>query len=159
MENKTNAQRMLDKIKAPYKCYHYDAAAGLSGAEIAAVLKQNPLQVFKTLVTVAKSKQHYVFMIPVEKELDLKKAAVVAGEKNLEMIKQKELLPLTGYVHGGCSPIAMKKVFPTVIDKSAGNFETIIFSAGRIGLQVETSLECLRQIIPFKLADVCRSED
>ncbi len=156
MENKTNAQRMLDKIGAKYKCYHYNAAEGLSGAEIAAVLGQNPQQVFKTLVTVAKSKQHYVFMLPVEAELDLKKAASVVGEKNLEMIKQKELLPLTGYVHGGCSPIGMKKVFPTVVDKSADNFETIIFSAGRVGMQIETSLENLQKIIVFDMADVCR---
>ncbi len=156
MEHKTNVQRMLDKSGALYKCYHYDAAAGLNGEEIATVLGQNPLQVFKTLVTVAKSRRYYVFMIPVAKELDLKKAAISVNEKNLEMIKQKELLPLTGYVHGGCSPIGMKKVFPTVIDSSVCGFETIIFSAGRIGLQVETTFSCLQKLISVKTADICR---
>lgn len=111
MENKTNALRMLDKIKAEYKCYTYTPDASLTGVDIAALLGQNAKQVFKTLVTVAKSKQHYVFMIPVAEELDLKKAAAVVKEKSLDMVKQKELLPLTGYVHGGCSPIGMKKVF------------------------------------------------
>lgn len=158
MENNTNALRMLDKIKVSYKCYHYDSAAGLSGAEIAKALNENPRQVFKTLVTVSKSKRHYVFMLPVEAELDLKKAASVVGEKNLEMIKQKELLPLTGYVHGGCSPIGMKKIFPTIVDESALRFQTIIFSAGRVGMQVETSLDDLRKLINLQVADICRKE-
>ncbi len=154
MEVKTNALRMLDKIKAEYKCYHYTPDATLTGAQIAAVLEQNPKQVFKTLVTVAKSRQHYVFMLPVERELDLKKAAA-AGEKAVEMVKQKELLPLTGYVHGGCSPIGMKKVFPLIVHNSAAEFATLIFSAGRVGTQVETSLDNLQKLVPYKLADIC----
>lgn len=155
MEVKTNALRMLDKIKAEYKCYHYTPDATLTGAQIAAVLEQNPKQVFKTLVTVAKSRQHYVFMLPVECELDLKKAAAAAGEKALEMVKQKELLSLTGYIHGGCSPIGMKKVFPLIVHNSAAEFATLIFSAGRVGTQVETSLDNLQKLVPYKLADIC----
>lgn len=155
MEVKTNALRMLDKIKAEYKCYHYTPDSALTGAQIAAILEQNPKQVFKTLVTIGKSRRYYVFMLPVERELDLKKAASAAGEKALEMVKQKELLPLTGYVHGGCSPIGMKKVFPLIVHNSAAEFATLIFSAGRVGTQVETSLDNLRKIVPYKLSDIC----
>ena len=110
--------------------------------------------VFKTLVTVGKSKKYYVFMLPVAKELDLKKAAKAVGEKSVEMIKSKELLPLTGYIHGGCSPIGMKKFFTTTNDTSAQNFNTIIFSAGKIGYQVEMSLGNLSKVIKFTLADI-----
>lgn len=155
MEVKTNALRMLDKIKAEYKCYHYTPDATLTGAQIAAVLEQNPKQVFKTLVTIGKSRRCYVFMLPVERELDLKKAAAAAGEKALEMVKQKELLSLTGYIHGGCSPIGMKKVFPLIVHNSAAEFATLIFSAGRVGTQVETSLDNLQKLVPYKLADIC----
>lgn len=155
METKTNALRMLDKVKAEYKCYTYNPDSSLTGVDIAGLLGQNPAQVFKTLVTVAKSRQHYVFMIPVAAELDLKKAAAVVGEKALDMLKQKELLPLTGYVHGGCSPIGMKKNFPVVIHQTAQNFATIIFSAGRVGMQVETSLDNLSKIVKVKYGDVC----
>lgn len=155
MEIKTNALRMLDKIKADYKCYTYNPDSSLTGIDIAFLLGQNSAQVFKTLVTVAKSRQHYVFMIPVAAELDLKKAAAVVGEKSLDMLKQKELLPLTGYVHGGCSPIGMKKNFPVVIHQTAQNFATIIFSAGRVGMQVETSLDNLSKIVKVKYGDIC----
>ena len=148
---KTNVMRMLDKAKVAYKHYTYTDTEAISGIEVATVLNQNPLQVFKTLVTVGKSGQHYVFLIPVEKELDLKKAAHAVGEKSVEMLKSKELLPLTGYIHGGCSPIGMKKFFPTTIDESAMNFETIIFSAGKIGYQVEVSLDELKKVIRFDL--------
>lgn len=155
MEVKTNALRMLDKVKADYKCFHYEPDSSLTGGQIAALLGQNPEQVFKTLVTVGKSHRHYVFMLPVEKELDLKKAAVAAGEKSVEMLKQKELFGLTGYVHGGCSPIGMKKSFTTVIHNTATDFSTLIFSAGKVGVQVETSLDNLQKIVKFKLADIC----
>lgn len=121
---------------------------------MAAVLHQDPKKVFKTLVTLARSGNHYVFMIPAEMELDLKKAAAAVGEKFVEMLKSKELLPLTGYIHGGCSPIGMKKFFTTVIDSSAQNFETIIFSAGKIGYQVELSLDDLQKVIKFELKEV-----
>ena len=154
METKTNAMRMLDKHRVQYKYYTYDATQAISGIEVATALGQNPKQVFKTQVTVGKSKQHYVFMIPVAEELDLKKAAIAAEEKSIEMVKSKELLGLTGYIHGGCSPLGMKKVFPTFVDDTATNFETIIFSAGKIGMQIETSLEGIRQIIPLKVASL-----
>ncbi len=155
MENKTNVMRILDKAKITYNVYNYSNKEAISGIEVANVLGENPDMVFKTLVTVGKSKNHYVFVIPVNKELDLKKAAKSVNEKNIEMIKLKELLPLTGYIHGGCSPIGMKKFFETVIDARAQNFETIIFSGGKIGTQVEISLEDLRKVIKFSLCDVC----
>lgn len=158
MEYKTNVMRMLDKQKADYKQYAYNPEQAANGVEIASLLGQNPAQVFKTLVTVAKSKQHYVFMLPVAAELDLKKAAAAVGEKAVDMLPQKELLPLTGYVHGGCSPIGMKKFFTTVIDSSAQNFATIIFSAGKVGYQVETSLADLAKVIRFKLADIVQKQ-
>ena len=154
MEFKTNVMRMLDKHKINYKHYTYAETNAVSGVEVANVLGQNPEQVFKTLVTVSKSKKYYVFMVPVEKELDLKKAAHAVGEKSVEMIKSKELLPVTGYIHGGCSPIGMKKFFDTTVDISAKNFDTIIFSAGKIGYQVEMSLDELSRVIRFQLAEI-----
>ena len=153
-EYKTNVMRMLDKAKVNYKHYTYAETDAVSGIEVATVLKQNPLQVFKTLVTIAKSGQHYVLLIPVEKELDLKKAAHAVDEKSVEMLKSKDLLPLTGYIHGGCSPIGMKKFFKTTIDSSAQNFDTIIFSAGKIGYQVEMSLDELKKVIKFELKEL-----
>ena len=154
MDFKTNVMRMLDKHKINYRHYTYADTEAISGIEVAQVLNQNPKQVFKTLVTVAKSKKYYVFLVPVTEELDLKKAALAVNEKFVEMIKSKELLPLTGYIHGGCSPIGMKKFFQTTIDSSSENFDTIIFSAGKIGYQVEMSLEELKKIIQFKTADI-----
>lgn len=154
MEYKTNVMRMLDKLKINYKHYSYADTDAISGIEVATVLGQNPAQVFKTLVTIAKSKEHYVFMIPVAEELDLKKAAAAVNEKSVEMIKSKDLLPTTGYIHGGCSPIGMKKRFKTVIDKSAENYNTIIFSAGKIGYQVEMSLEDLKKVININSAEI-----
>ena len=154
MDFKTNVMRMLDKHKINYRHYTYADTEAISGIEVAQVLNQNPKQVFKTLVTVAKSKKYYVFLVPVAEELDLKKAALAVNEKSVEMIKSKELLPLTGYIHSGCSPIGMKKFFQTTIDSSSENFDTIIFSAGKIGYQVEISLEELKKIIQFKTADI-----
>lgn len=121
---------------------------------MAHVLGQNPDSVFKTLVTVSKSKKYYVFLVPVEKELDLKKAAAVVGEKKIEMLKSKELLGLTGYIHGGCSPIGMKKFFRTTVDETAKNYETIMFSAGKIGYQVEMNPADLEKVIRFEYADI-----
>lgn len=155
MQYKTNVMRILDKCKVRYNHYDYTTTGAVSGVDVAMALKQNPDVVFKTLVTVSKSKVYYVFMIPVEKELDLKKAASAVCEKSVEMLKQKDLLPLTGYVHGGCSPIGMKKFFKTTIDCSAANFSSIIFSAGKIGYQVELSLDDLSKVISFQLADIC----
>ncbi len=154
MEHKTNVMRELDKLKINYNHYCYVNTDAISGIEVASALNQNPDMVFKTLVTIGKSKKYYVFMIPVAKELDLKKAAKAVEEKSIEMIKSKELLPLTGYIHGGCSPIGMKKFFTTTIDSSAKNFDTIIFSAGKIGYQVEMSLESLSKVIKLTIADI-----
>ena len=154
MDFKSNVMRMLDKQKVQYNHYSYADTDAISGVDVAKVLNQNPEKVFKTLVTVAKSGSHYVFMIPVAQELDLKKAALAVNEKSVEMLKSKELLPLTGYVHGGCSPIGMKKFFKTVIDKSAQNFDTIIFSAGKIGYQVEMKLSDLSRVIDFSTAEI-----
>ena len=153
---KTNVMRLLDQKKVNYKSYCYVDSGVVSGMEVAEVLGENPDQVFKTLVTVGgKTKKNFVFVIPVNKELNLKKAAAAVGEKSIEMIKSKELLPLTGYIHGGCSPIGMKKFFTTTIDASAGNFDTIIFSGGKIGYQVEVGVEDLKKMIRFELADLC----
>ncbi len=154
MSEKTNVMRVLEQKKVNYKSYFYQNDPTLSGIEVAALLKQNPAQVFKTLVTVGKSKKNYVFVIPVAEELDLKKAAIAVGEKAIEMVKAKELLPLTGYVHGGCSPIGMKKFFPTFFHKTAVEFETIFFSAGKIGCQVEIRLEELKQAITYQIAEI-----
>lgn len=155
---KTNVMRILDQKKLNYKTYTYACTEAISGVEVAQVLEQDPNQVFKTLVTIGASKNNYVFMIPVHKELDLKKAAKSVGEKSISMIKSKELLPLTGYIHGGCSPIGMKKQFRTTIDVSADNFETIIFSAGKIGYQVELAPELLKKVVRFELADIVVSK-
>ena len=152
---KTNVMRVLDQKKVPYEMYTYADTEAISGVEVAAVLGQNPKQVFKTLVTVGASKKNYVFVIPVCAELNLKKAAKTVGEKSIEMIKSKELLPLTGYIHGGCSPIGMKKFFTTTIDETAKEWDTIIFSAGKIGYQVEVSLENLSKVIRYELKDIC----
>jgi len=152
--DKTNVMRLLEQKKIPYKSHDYSATEAISGTEVAAALKEDPEKVFKTLVTVGKSKAYHVFVIPVGCELDLKKAARAAGEKSIEMIRQKELLPLTGYIHGGCSPIGMKKQFETVVHQTAADLDTIFFSAGKIGWQVEVAPADLAKMIRFTYADV-----
>ncbi|MEE0728475.1 MAG: aminoacyl-tRNA deacylase, partial [Clostridium saudiense] len=127
MDEKTNVMRILEQKKIKHETHSYVGTGAVSGSEVASALSQNPKRVFKTLVTVGKSKNNYVFVIPVEKELNLKKAAKIVGEKSIDMLKSKDLLPLTGYIHGGCSPIGMKKFFKTVIDISAEEYNTIIF--------------------------------
>ncbi len=157
MQDKTNAMRMLDAKKIAYKVYRYgDGKTAMQGTEVAAELGIEPQKVFKTLVTAGASRAHYVFMIPVGDELDLKKAALAVREKSVAMIPQKELLPLTGYVHGGCSPIGMKKPFLTIVDASAKELDSLVFSGGRIGLQIELSLERLLSVTGAALADVTR---
>lgn len=148
--------RILSQKKINYKEYYYGDTGAISGVEVAETLGEDVRRVFKTLVTVGKTKQHYVFMIPVAEELDLKKAASAVGEKNIEMIPQKELLPLTGYVHGGCSPIGMKKQFGTVIDATAEEYETILFSGGKIGYQVEVAPADLAKVIRYTFRDVIK---
>lgn len=153
-DKKTNAIRELEAAKLPYQARFFEGTEALSGVEVARKLGLDQDRVFKTLVTRGKSGTYRVFMIPVACELDLKKAASAAGEKAIAMIKSKELLPLTGYVHGGCSPIGMKKPFPTYIDETAELYESIYFSGGRIGCQLEMALEDLRAIVPVETADL-----
>ena len=152
--DKTNVMRIFDQKKLEYKPHFYGDTGAVSGVDVANALGEEPHSVFKTLVTVGKSKKNYVFMIPVCEELDLKKAAKAVGEKSIEMIKSKELLPLTGYIHGGCTPVGMKKLFTTTIHSTAENFERIFFSGGKIGCQVETTLENLKKIVPVRIADI-----
>lgn len=156
ISEKTNAIRILEQRKIKFNIYNYSNTGAISGAQVAGVLKEDPKTVFKTLVTVGKSGNHYVFLVPVLLELDLKKCAAVVDEKNIEMVKSKELLQLTGYIHGGCSPIGMKKFFKTVIDKSAVNCDKIIFSGGKIGYQIETNLEELKKVIDFEFNDIVK---
>lgn len=153
-EKKTNAMRELDNVGASYEVRSWDCPEAMSGVEVADLLGLEVERVFKTLVTVGKSGEHYVFMIPVAKELDLKRAAAAVGEKSVHMIKSKELFPLTGYVHGGCSPLGMKKRFTTTIDATARSCEKIAFSGGKLGCQIDTSVESLAKAIPLNFADV-----
>lgn len=154
MHEKTNAVRIIERLKLDHKTHTYDSSRAASGVEVAAMLGQDVNKVFKTLVSTGKSGKHYVFVIPVAKELDLKKAAKAVGEKSVEMLKQKFLLELTGYVHGGCSPIGMKKFFTTRLDSSALNCQTIIFSGGRIGLQLEMSPGDLAKAVKYETAEL-----
>ena len=138
-EVKTNAMRILERAKVPYTAHEYAHEEGVAvdGVTVAASMGEDPACVYKTLVTQGSSKNYFVFVIPVAKELDLKKAAKAAGEKSVEMVHVKELLGLTGYVRGGCSPVGMKKAFPTVFDESVNNVPTVMVSAGKIGFQIE----------------------
>jgi len=151
---KTNVMRLLEQKKIDYKSYDYTETGVISGAEVASALGQNPDQVYKTLVTQGATKNYYVFLVPVLKELNLKAGAKAVGEKSIAMIKSKELLPLTGYIHGGCSPIGMKKQFKTVIDASVNRFETIFFSAGKIGYQVEVAVKDIEKIVRYELGEI-----
>lgn len=141
-QKKTNVMRILDQHKIPYQARPWDD------------LPEDHPPMFKTLVTVGKSQENYVFIVPTDVELDLKKAAETVEEKNIHMIKEKELLPLTGYVHGGCSPLAMKKTFRTVMDHSALNFSKVLVSAGQVGLSVEVNPEQLMSVIEGEFADI-----
>ena len=151
---KTNVMRLLEQKKLPYTPHDYLATGAVSGVEVAAALGEPPERVFKTLVTTGASGGHFVFVIPVAEELDLKKAAKAVGEKSIAMLPQKELLPLTGYVHGGCSPVGMKKQFPTVFHETAELFDTICVSAGKIGAQVEVAPADLIALLGAQTADV-----
>ena len=156
MQEKTNVMRILDSKKVKYQAHYYGDSGAISGIEVANELGENLEQVFKTALTRAHSMSYYVFVIPVSKELDLKKAAKSVNEKNVEMIKQKELLPLTGYIHGGCSPIGMKKFFKTVIDITSKNYDTICISAGKVGYQVELNVNDLEKVIKVEYDDIVK---
>lgn len=151
---KTNVMRLLDKKKIPYTPHCYAGTGALSGLEVAATLGEDPARVFKTLVARGRSGAHYVFLVPVSAELDLKKAAALASEKAVSLLPQRELLPLTGYVHGGCSPIGMKKQFPTFVHQSAAGYPVLMFSAGKIGYQVELPLASLQKAVRLTLCDL-----
>ena len=153
-DEKTNVMRVLEQHNIPYTAHFYPADGPIDGVSVAAVLGQDPEQVFKTLVTKAASGNYYVFDIPVAENLDLKKAAKAVGEKSIAMIPQKDLLPLTGYIPGGCSPVGMKKQFPTVFHETVVLFDTICVSAGKIGAQVELSPEDLIGLLGAAAADI-----
>jgi Cys-tRNA(Pro)/Cys-tRNA(Cys) deacylase len=155
---KTNAMRIVENAKLKYKVYEYEPPASLDAVSISQKLKKPVEQTFKTLVTQAPTQQHgfeyFVFVIPANAELSVKKAAVAAGVKNLEMLPLKKLLPLTGYVHGGCSPVGMKKNFPVFIDETAILFDTFFVSGGKIGVTLELSAEALAEAIGAEFADL-----
>ncbi|MBQ8465361.1 MAG: Cys-tRNA(Pro) deacylase [Alphaproteobacteria bacterium] len=155
---KTNAMRILEKAKVPFKVYEYNPKEGVDAVSVAGYLNKPVEQVFKTLVTEAPTQQHtfehYVFVIPAHKELDVKKAAKAAGIKSLEMMPLKKLTPLTGYIHGGCSPIGMKKVFPTYIDKTALLYDTFCVSGGKVGVTLELKAEDIQSAIPVSFANL-----
>ena len=153
-EEKTNVMRTLEQKKLPYTAHSYDPDGPIDGVSVAQTLGQPPERVFKTLVTRASSGAYYVFDIPVAENLDLKKAARAVGEKSVAMLPQKELLGLTGYVHGGCSPVGMKKQLPTVFHETALLYDTICVSAGKIGAQVECDPQALIALLRAKTADV-----
>lgn len=153
-EAKTNAMRILDAAGIDHRVRTFEASSSDTGVEIALRAQEDPDHVFKTLVTQGKSGEHYVFMIPVAEELDLKKAASAAGEKSIAMVRSRELFDLTGYVHGGCSPLGMKRFFATFIDETCDLFDTILFSGGRIGTQIEMSVDDLAKVIDFGVADL-----
>ena len=153
-EEKTNVMRALEQKKLPYTAHTYDPAGPIDGVSVAQTLGQLPERVFKTLVTKGASGAYYVFDIPVAENLDLKKAAKAVGEKSVAMLPQKELLPLTGYVHGGCSPVGMKKQFPTVFHETALLYDTVCVSAGKIGFQVECRPGDLVALLRAKTADI-----
>ena len=153
-DEKTNVMRVLEQHKIPYTAHTYDPDAGLDGMSVAGQLGQDPAAVFKTLVARGASGGYYVFDIPAVETLDLKKAAKAVGEKSIAMLPQKELLPLTGYVHGGCSPVGMKKQFPTVFDETAELFDAIFVSAGKVGFQVEVRPDDLIGLVGGTAGDI-----
>lgn len=156
MTVKTNPMRHLDKLGIAYSVHEYPADPAMSGSDVADHLGEDHDRVFKTLVTVGKSKKHFVFVIPVDLELDLKKAAASVGEKSVAMLPAKELLALTGYVHGGCSPLCMRREMVTVVDSTAKDGETFYVSAGKLGCQLELPTEDFLRSGDFLLADITR---
>lgn len=155
---KTNAMRILDKNKVEYEIKTYDENL-TSGELVAETLGERKEEVFKTLVTVANNGEHFVFVIPVAETLDLKKSARVAGVKSVEMLKQKDLLPLTGYIHGGCSPVGMKKSFKTFVHKTAEKLEKICVSGGHVGMQVKLAPNELKRVVGFEYADLIQDNE
>lgn len=154
---KTNAMRLIEAAGVDYEEFEYDASLGISGTDVARTLNEDVNMVFKTLVTETNKEEHFVFILPVAMELDLKKAAKAAGAKKVDMLKQRDLLPLTGYVHGGCSPIGMKTKLKTFIDASAMDQEYIYVSGGKVGLQIKLSPEDLIELTDATAIDIVKS--
>lgn len=150
---KTNALRLLDSHKIEYEVFEYDPSI-TNAVEVSKVINATQDEVFKTLVTIANNKEHFVFVIPSNASLNLKKAAKVAGVKSIEMLKQKELYNITGYIHGGCSPIGMKKQFKTFIDETSILFDNIYVSAGKVGMNIKISIEELKNFINATISDI-----
>ena len=154
-EEKTNVMRILDQKRVPYTPHHYAHPNGaVDGASVAALLDRDPASVCKTLVTQGASRQHYVFIIPVLRSLDLKAAARAVGEKSIELLHVSEINAITGYIRGGCSPVGMKKQFPTVFHETALDYDTIYISGGRIGAQVELAPRALLDLLGASTADI-----
>lgn len=155
--DKTNAMRILDKEGIPYKVHTYaHGKEAIDGMQVAALLNEDPARVFKTLLCISNQKSYYVFVIPVEQELDLKKCAKAVQEKRVEMIPVKDITKVSGYVRGGCSPIGMKKPYVTVLHESCQNYETMIFSGGKIGLQIEMCPNDLKSLLKAEIADIIK---
>jgi Cys-tRNA(Pro)/Cys-tRNA(Cys) deacylase len=155
-QKKTNVMRALEAHGIPYSQYEYDDSDNMiDGVTVADMIGQDPDRVFKTLVTISKNHVNYVFVLPVNKELDLKKAARAVGEKSVEMIPVKQIEPATGYIKGGCSPVGMKKQFTTVFDETALLYDNIIMSGGRVGVQVEVDPQTIENVIPCSFKDIC----
>ena len=157
-EIKTNAMRFLEKNKVPFTVHTYECEEFIDGVHIAKMLGQPVEQSYKTLVTAGKSGAYYVFVIPVAEEVDLKKAAKAVGEKSVEMLPVKEINHVTGYIRGGCSPLGMKKQFPTVIDSSADKYDRIIISGGRLGSQIEINPGELVRVLGAKFEEITAKE-
>lgn len=157
-EQKTNAMRLLDKLKIPYDFRTYECESFIDGVRVAELLGQNPDMTFKTLVTVGKSAVYYVFVLPVNFEMDLKKCARAVGEKSIEPIHVRDLQSVTGYIRGGCSPIGMKKQFRTVIHESAKTLEAVMFSGGRPGLQLVLKPDDLLKACSGEYADIAAEQ-
>ncbi len=155
-EVKTNAMRILDRMKIPYKLNQYECKEFIDGVTLADQMGQSYDMTFKTLVTVGKSRQYYVFAIPIDQELDMKKAAREVGEKNIEMLPVKDINKVTGYIRGGCTPIGMKKQYPTVIHQSALDLDEMIVSGGRLGEQIFLKPEDLQRATSGKFADIIK---
>lgn len=151
---KTNAMRILESENIDFEIIEYSTKDGIGGVDVAEKLGEDKDRVFKTLVTESKEGENFVFVVPVSSELDLKKAAKSSGSKKVEMIPQKKLLPLTGYVHGGCSPVGMKKEFKTFIDSSAENLDFFYVSGGKVGMQIKLNPKELVKLIDGEFADI-----
>lgn len=153
---KTNPMRILDRAGIEYKVHDYSELGAIAAMDVANALGEDPKETFKTLVTQGKSERYYVFVVPATNELDLKKAAACVGEKSVTMIPSKDLLSVTGYVHGGCSPLGMKRPMRVIIDRSAKEGKRFYISAGKIGLQIEMDLNDLSKVLDFHLEDIVR---